>query len=446
MTKMLEILKRLNEPALVRDFQRLCGVILKPTATGDGHGNSPGKVLKGSTDHSIHGKNGVIKAPGGTECEAQLKQRSAASEAKRSDKPKEVQNGMRRNISRDSLETDGPSGSEEEGNNGEYDIENKFLYALFHFGANLGNELFYILFFPWWFWNIDGYVGRRLCLFWALFMYLGQAAKDIIKWPRPASPPVVRMEKRYALEYGMPSTHSMVGAGVPFGILFLTYGRYKYDFGICCFGATLWCCLVAFSRLYLGMHSILDVIAGLLFVFSLMPVVLPFMDAIDNAILTHPWSPALCLLIPLVMCLAYPTLDRWSTARGDTTLILAVAAGISVGHWVSFQYGFMHKAPTSPPYDIIPPTWQWFGEMLMRLSIGVVILFSTRAVFKAMTLNATCWLAGVDRRDKAAHQNIRIELPCKFITYAAIAFNTVYLAPQVFRYLGIERETFFTEI
>jgi len=108
----------------------------------------------------------------------------------------------------------------------DYEVTNRFLYYLFHFGANLGNEIFYMTFFPFWFWNIDGYVGRQLCTFWCIFMYIGQATKDIVKLPRPASPPVVQLEKRYALEYGMPSTHAMVGAGIPFAIYFLTRERY----------------------------------------------------------------------------------------------------------------------------------------------------------------------------------------------------------------------------
>jgi len=108
----------------------------------------------------------------------------------------------------------------------DYEVTNRFFYFLFHFGANLGNEIFYMTFFPFWFWNIDGCVGRQLCTFWCIFMYLGQATKDIVKLPRPASPPVVQLEKRYALEYGMPSTHAMVGAGIPFAIFFLTKERY----------------------------------------------------------------------------------------------------------------------------------------------------------------------------------------------------------------------------
>jgi sphingosine-1-phosphate phosphatase 1 len=47
----------------------------------------------------------------------------------------------------------------------------------------------------------------------------------------PAMPPVVQLESKWALEYGMPSTHAMVGLSVPFSILVFTYGRYQVRLG-----------------------------------------------------------------------------------------------------------------------------------------------------------------------------------------------------------------------
>jgi sphingosine-1-phosphate phosphatase 1 len=51
--------------------------------------------------------------------------------------------------------------------------------------------------------------------------------KDILRLPRPAMPPVIQLESKWALEYGMPSTHAMVGLSVPLSILVFTYGRYQ---------------------------------------------------------------------------------------------------------------------------------------------------------------------------------------------------------------------------
>ena len=110
-----------------------------------------------------------------------------------------------------------------------YRIKSWFWYYLFFFGTQLGDENCYTLLFSFWFWNIDGAVGRRLYLVFNFVMYIGQAVKDVIRWPRPLMPPVVQIESKWALEYGMPSTHSMVGLAVPLGILYFTYGRYQVN-------------------------------------------------------------------------------------------------------------------------------------------------------------------------------------------------------------------------
>jgi sphingosine-1-phosphate phosphatase 1 len=89
-------------------------------------------------------------------------------------------------------------------------IHNQFWYYIFCLGAAMGNEVFYCLFFPFWFWNVDGAIARKVGFLWGIFMYVGQATKDLLCMPRPASPPVVKLEERYRAEYGFPSTHAMV--------------------------------------------------------------------------------------------------------------------------------------------------------------------------------------------------------------------------------------------
>lgn len=57
--------------------------------------------------------------------------------------------------------------------NTNYTITNYFWYYLFLFGTVLGDEIFYSTFIPFWFWNIDGAVGRRIVLVWAIVMTIG---------------------------------------------------------------------------------------------------------------------------------------------------------------------------------------------------------------------------------------------------------------------------------
>lgn len=103
-------------------------------------------------------------------------------------------------------------------------VTNKLWYYLFIIGTELGDEIFYACFIPFWFWNVDGFVGRRFVFVWMTLMYVGQALKDLWRSPRPPKP-VVKLQSKWGAEYGLPSTHAMVGISIPFSILLYTHER-----------------------------------------------------------------------------------------------------------------------------------------------------------------------------------------------------------------------------
>lgn len=61
----------------------------------------------------------------------------------------------------------------------EYVVTNKFWYFLFVLGTELGDEIFYASFIPFWFWNIDGAVGRRVVMVWSIIMCIGKFFKHV---------------------------------------------------------------------------------------------------------------------------------------------------------------------------------------------------------------------------------------------------------------------------
>lgn len=190
-----------------------------------------------------------------------------------------------------------------------------------------------------------------------------------------------------------------------------------------------------------------DVLVGLLYVMVLMIVFLPYLGAIDQFLLYSQYAPVVCIVVPLLLCMIYPAPNRWSTSRGDTMLIVSASSGIALGHWMSFQYGFMQKANLPPPYSIIPPTWTWAGLVMLRMLTGVMVLLIVRQSVAAVVYRIACYIAAVDHTDQAAvRRHFAVELPYKFVTYTTISVGMVYVAPAMFRALGIERETFFTEI
>lgn len=93
----------------------------------------------------------------------------------------------------------------------------------------------------------------------------GQGIKDIIKWPRPTYP-AKRLQKKWAEEYGMPSTHAMVAVSIPFSIIIFTINRYIYSISLGLIFSFVWCLVICVSRVYFGMHTVLaSVIAFLKF-------------------------------------------------------------------------------------------------------------------------------------------------------------------------------------
>lgn len=329
-----------------------------------------------------------------------------------------------------------------------YVINNRFWYYLFVFGTLLGDEIFYASFIPFWFWNIDGAVGRRVVMVWTVIMYIGQGIKDIVCWPRPACPPVFRLQSKWALEYGMPSTHAMVGVSIPFSVILYTMNRYKYPVWAGIFIALCWSTVISVSRIYLGMHSVLDIVVGLLLALILMFPVVPLVDALDFYLLTNRWSPILLVTVSILIIVFYPNRGGWTPTRGDTATILGVSVGVTIGAWTNYQLGAMTEPSQPPPYDIIWPTYEMIGTSILRTIIGFCCIIGTRAICKSASYATLCFLLQSSEIKNSAHSKTKtaIELSYKYITYVLLGFNILYLLPSVFRLLRIERPTFYTEM
>ncbi|KAL3049462.1 hypothetical protein OYC64_008839 [Pagothenia borchgrevinki] len=321
----------------------------------------------------------------------------------------------------------------------EFLIGNRFLYYMFTFATELGNELFYIIFFPFVMWNMDVLVSRRLIMVWVWVMYLGQCTKDVIGWSRPASPPVVKVEMFYNSEYSMPSTHAMSGTAIPFSLFFMTYCRWEYPFSLGFILALCWCLLVCVSRIYMGMHSVLDVIVGVLYSVLILLFFLPLLDLIDGFNMSHRYAPLIIVCFHLGLALFSFTLDTWSTSRGDTAQILGTGAGVALASHVNYHLGLLpDPTPEQLPYTMPPLSAGLVGLSALRLVLGVLVLMAIRALMKALTLPLVCRLVGVPSTDmRKARQHMEVELPYRYIVYGTVGFGVGFLVPLLFRYLQL---------
>ncbi|XP_070385060.1 sphingosine-1-phosphate phosphatase 2-like isoform X2 [Dermacentor albipictus] len=267
-------------------------------------------------------------------------------------------------------------------------VERPVWYHLFRFGSLLGYEAFYATFFPFILWNWDAVVCRRVLLAWALVMYCGGLAKDLLRWPRPASPPVVQLDRAYAAEFGMPSTHAMTGATVPFGLLLWTQQRYEYCYHTALCVCVVWCALLCVSRLYLGMHTVLDLLVGLVVAWALLLPLVSVSVALEAWMLAWPWGAPLCAALLL---LAYPAPPRWTPARGDTCLVVATVAGIWAGEAL---LPMVLGTPTPMPvnqgagalYTVEYASLLGLSFIVARTVVGLVASILVRTVVKAVLI------------------------------------------------------------
>uniref|UniRef100_A0A4W4DP11 Phosphatidic acid phosphatase type 2/haloperoxidase domain-containing protein n=1 Tax=Electrophorus electricus TaxID=8005 RepID=A0A4W4DP11_ELEEL len=318
------------------------------------------------------------------------------------------------------------------GRSTQYEVRNWPLYFLFVVSAALGSEVFYISFLPCIHWNLDPFLCRRLVNMWAVVMYIGQVMKDILKLPRPTVPPVVKLEQRVHAEYGMPSTHAMGAIAISFTLLFSAQERVQFTFEVGLVLAVVLSGLVCLSRLYTGMHSALDVICGILISALILGIIYPHWSILDSLQLNSPLSPAVALALPLYLCYKYPELDHYSTTRGDTTIIMAVSAGCSVGYWVNHQLGQTFE-PTGPfPVTLPPMNAVTFALGVTRFGVGLAILVLTRQTAKWVSLRLLCRCYGVAHSDIVARQRKEIEVPYKFSTYLVIGLVNSMAVCRVF--------------
>ncbi|XP_063162771.1 sphingosine-1-phosphate phosphatase 2 isoform X2 [Candoia aspera] len=268
-------------------------------------------------------------------------------------------------------------------------------------------------------------------------MYIGQVMKDLLKWPRPHSPPVIKLEKKTSAEYGMPSTHAMAATAISFTFVAVTANQYKYPLELGLLGAFLFSGLVCLSRIYTGMHTVLDVIVGSLISLFLTAIACPTWDIVDCLMLTSPFCPAFCIIVPLFLCYNYPKLDYYSPTRADTTTILGAAAGSIIGFWVNNHY-VLNASSEDVTYSVSSITSEVILVVLAKFLVGIGALMITRQIAKTIARKSLCSWHKVSNSDVVAMQQIKIEVPYKFITYSSVGLSATVFVPLLYIFFGLD--------
>lgn len=107
-------------------------------------------------------------------------------------------------------------------------------------------------------------------------MQINFLIKNIFKVDRPyvKDKSIINKDVKYGYGYSFPSNHSQMSSTILFSVKEYFSIKKGYIFGI------IFICLVAASRMYLGVHSILDVIVGLVLGYVICKLIAPLIDKI----------------------------------------------------------------------------------------------------------------------------------------------------------------------
>lgn len=426
------MLTRLNNPELTAKFQRFCGVHYSRKTSRCGNG-----------DTTVH-SGGTFKP---AEMSTYLDGQTTREDNNASFSGLQERKCKKQPITEDDWEK---SGDPPATDISDYTIKYKVLLHFFTIASSLGNEAFYLLFYPCCMWNCDSLLIRQTALVWCLCMWVGQGTKDYLMWPRPSSPPVVRLETYYLQEFAMPSTHAMSATAIPVVLAILIISRYQVYIPALIVAAVLWCSMVSLSRLYLGVHSVLDILAGIVMSLTVIVLTTPYVADFDWYQQTHPFAPMVIFISSLAMCTVfYPsskTGDVYTyNTRGDAVQIVAVLAGVGLGAWFNLHLGFTSVVDNKEaiPYEVELPTLKVFALSVMRFFVGTVILFTMQFLLKPPLVKFFSYMLGLEKPEKKHPQ---VEVGYKFVMFYCLGMAISFIIPFVHCMFGLDRPAFYTEV
>lgn len=188
----------------------------------------------------------------------------------------------------------------------------------------LGDETFYLIFMPLFYWCIDRRTGARLFFLLLFSAYLNAIAKVLADQPRPFSYDPRVQAIVHAGGGGMPSGHTQ-NAVVIWGFLAARSGQ-KISWLIAAFLMVG----IPLSRVYLGIHFPTDLMGGYLLGGIILVVFLLSAPRLEIWLVEKgfAWQLMISLLGPLILILLNPTGDKYVLSMASA--LMGVCTGFAL--------------------------------------------------------------------------------------------------------------------
>ncbi|KAF2289549.1 hypothetical protein GH714_037108 [Hevea brasiliensis] len=351
--------------------------------------------------------------------------------------------------------------------------EHGFLDAVFSGLSCVVSVPFYTAFLPLLFWSGHGKLARQMTLLMAFCDYAGNCIKDVVSAPRPKCPPVRRItatkdEEDNALEYGLPSSHTLNTVCLSGYLLHyvLSYTQ-NQDFCVEFAGFAIVCLLVGFiglGRVYLGMHSLIDIIGGLSIGLAILAFWLAVHEYVDDFIVSGQNVTTFWAALSFLLLFAYPTPEFPTPSFEYHTAFNGVAFGIVAGIQQTYHQ-FHHEAVPRIFTQLTVPAF--LGRALVGILTILIVKFCSKALAKwvlpvvsntlSIPIKSTSYIpmlngsVSVKKSDEIkqsgyiqkllfffSHQNsFDVDTGIRFLQYAGLAWSVVDLVPSLFTHLRL---------
>ncbi|KAJ4978814.1 hypothetical protein NE237_009594 [Protea cynaroides] len=341
-----------------------------------------------------------------------------------------------------------------------------FLDALFSGLSCVVSVPFYTAFLPLLFWSGHCKLARQMTLLMAFCDYIGNAAKDVISAPRPRSPPVRRItatedEKENALEYGLPSSHTLNTVCLSgYLVHYVLNSTDNRDATQVLAGVAVACLLVGLiglGRIYLGMHSVVDILGGLVFGLLILAFWLTIHEYLDSFIVSGQNVSSFWAALSFLLLFAYPTPELPTPSFEYHAAFNGVALGIVSGVQQTFLQFHHEDVPRIFSPQLLFPVF--IGRVLVGIPTIISVKLCSKTLAKwilpvvantlSIPIKSSSYVPQLNSSasDKKSDASQKMFLPSqdsydvdtgiRFLQYAGLAWSVVDLVPSLFSLLRL---------
>lgn len=303
-------------------------------------------------------------------------------------------------------------------------------------------------------------LGSELCMLMAATLYVGNAMKDLVSAPRPLGLKYEKVRlshistsseetKKNAEEYGLPSSHTMNSLCLNF---YICHYLHRNDFlsnDMAIFWYTvvfLWVVWIAISRLYLGLHTPIDILAGAIAGLTVLTAFISVQDRVHQFMFSsNSWI--FMIILSLILLRLHPMPEKPTPTYEFTTSFVGVAFGVIVAihqYPAYYEEGItLGKISSLPILIHIVRVASGFGIVLLSKSVmkRVCTTILPLAYYGFPLAIRRLWQPPVHgnidpktslKRTMNDRQWVDVDATVRFFSYASIGFSACYVVPKTF--------------